>query len=64
MLLNEAMNIITKKLDIYNMFRNFYFIDELKTKWNYEYKDLEMSDECKNKLKKVSDKILDSFYRF
>ena len=63
-LLNEAMNIITEKLDIYNMFRNFYFVVELKTKWNYEYKDLEMSDECKSKLKKVSDKILDSFYRF
>ena len=62
-LLDEAMNIITEKLDIYNMFRNFYFIDELKTNWNYEYKDFEMSDECKSKLKEVSKKIMDSFYR-
>jgi hypothetical protein len=62
-LLDEAMNIIIEKLDIYNMFRNFYFIDELKTNWNYEYKDFEMSDECKSKLKEVSKKIMDSFYR-
>ena len=62
-LLDEAMNIITDKLDIYNMFRNFYFIDDLKKKSNYEYKDFEMSDECKSKLKIVSNKIMDSFYR-
>ena len=61
-LLDEAMNIITEKLDIYNMFRNFYFIDELKKKSNYEYKDFEMSDECKSKLKKVSNKIIDNIY--
>ena len=61
-LLDEAMNIITDKLDIYNMFRNFYFIDELKKKSNYEYKEFEMSDECKSKLKKVSNKIMDYFY--
>ena len=61
-LLDEAMNIITEKLDIYNMFRNFYFIDELKKTSNYEYKDFEMSDECKSKLKKVSNKIIDNIY--
>ena len=62
-LLDEAMNIITDKLDIYNMFRNFYFVDEIKKKSNYEYKEFEMSDECKSKLKIVSNKIMDSFYR-
>ena len=62
-LLDEAMNIITEKLDIYNMFRNFYFIDDLKKKSNYEYKDLDMSEECKSKLSAVSNKIMDSFYR-
>ena len=62
-LLDEAMDIITDKLDIYNMFRNFYFIDDIKAKWNYEYKDFEMSEECKNRLKDVSHKIIDSFYR-
>ena len=62
-LLDEAMNIITDKLDIYNMFRNFYFIDEMKYTTNYEYKDIDMSTECKNKLKEVSYKIVDSFYR-
>ena len=62
-LLDEAMNIITDKLDIYNMFRNFYFIDEMKEKSNYEYKDFDMSMECKDKLKEVSVKIVDSFYK-
>ena len=62
-LLDEAMGIITNKLDIYNMFRNFYYIDEIKAKSNYEYKDFDMSIECKNKLKEVSDKIVDSFYK-
>ena len=62
-LLDEAMNIITDKLDVYNMFRNFYFVDDFKKKSNYEYKDFEMSDECKSKLKEVSKKIMDSFYR-
>ena len=61
-LLDEAMNIITEKLDIYNMFRNFYYIDELKKKSNYEYKYFEMSDECKSNLKKVSNKIMDNIY--
>ena len=62
-LLDEAMGIITDKLDIYNMFRNFYYIDEIKAKSNYEYKDIEMSIECKNKLKEVSDKIVETFYK-
>ena len=62
-LLDEAMNIITDKLDIYNMFHNFYFVDNLKKKWNYEYKDFEMSNECKSKLSAVSNKIMNSFYQ-
>ena len=45
-LLDEAMLIIKDKLDIYNMFRNFYFIDELKVKCNYEYKEFEMTIDC------------------
>ena len=62
-LLDEAMGIITDKLDIFNMFRNFYYIDEMKAKTNYEYKEFEMSSECKDKLKDVSHKIYDSFYK-
>ena len=57
------MNIITEKLDIFNMFRDFYFIDDLKEKSNYEYINFEMSDECKSKLSAVSNKIMNSFYR-
>ena len=62
-LLDEAMGLITDKLDIYNMFRNFYFIHDIKTKWNYEYKDFEMSTKCKHKLQEISNKMNDSFYR-
>ena len=62
-LLDEGMSIITDKLDIYNMFRNLYFIDEIKSNTNYKYNDIVMSDECKNRLKEVSNKIVDSFYR-
>ena len=57
------MGIITDKLDIYNMFRNFYFIDDIKAKWNYQYRDIEISTESISKLKEVSNKIFDSFYR-
>ena len=62
-LLDEAMNIITEKLDIYNIFRNMYYIDDVKMKSNYEYEDFEISDECKEKLKEISSKIYNSFYK-
>ena len=61
-LLDEAMNIITEKLDIYNIFRNMYYIDDVKKKTNYEYEDFEITDDCKEKLKKISHKIYNSFY--
>ena len=62
-LLDEAMLIIKDKLDIYNMFRNFYFIDDLKVKCNYEYKEFEMTIDCKNRLDKISSNIYNSFYQ-
>ena len=62
-LLDEAMDIITEKLDIYNIFRNMYYIDDVKKKSNYSYEDLEISDECKEKLKEISNKIYKSFYQ-
>ena len=61
-LLDEAMGIITEKLDIYNIFRNMYYIDDVKKKTNYKYEDLEITDECKEKLKTISHKIYNSFY--
>ena len=63
-LLDEAMSIITDKLDIYNIFRNMYYIDDIKQLNNYEYKDIDFSDECKQKLKEICDKIYNSFYNF
>ena len=62
-LLDEAMSIITEKLDIYNIFRNMYYVDDVKMKSNYEYEDFEISDECKEKLKEISHKIYNSFYK-
>ena len=62
-LLDEAMSIITEKLDIYNIFRNMYYVDDVKIKSNYEYEDFEISDECKEKLKEISHKIYNSFYK-
>ena len=62
-LMDEAMKIITEKLDIYNIFRNMYYIDDLKKKTNYIYEDIEISDECKHKLKEISNKIYNSFYQ-
>ena len=62
-LMDEAMKIITEKLDIYNIFRNMYYIDDLKKKNNYIYEDIEISDECKHKLKEISNKIYNSFYQ-
>jgi hypothetical protein len=57
------MGIITEKLDIYNIFRNMYYIDDVKMKSNYEYEDFEISDECKEKLQEISSKIYNSFYK-
>ena len=63
-LLDEAMNIIKDKLDIYNMFRNMYYIDDIKQLNNYKYKDIEFSNECKQKLKEISNKIYNLMYGF
>ena len=62
-LMDEAMKIITDKLDIYNIFRNMYYVDDIKKKNNYIYEDIEISDECKHKLKEISNKIYNSFYQ-
>ena len=61
-LLDEAMNIIKYKLDIYNMFRNMYYIDDIKQINNYKYKDIEFSNECKQKLEEISNKIYNLIY--
>jgi len=57
------MNIITEKLEIYNIFRNMYYVDDIKKKNNYIYEDREISEECKQKLKDISHKIYNSLYR-
>ena len=63
LLLDEAMHIITEKLDIYNIFRNMYYTDEKKKKSNYTYEDIEISENYKKKLKEISHKIYNSFYQ-
>lgn len=62
-LMDESMNIITDKLDIYNIFRNMYYIEDIKKKCNYIYEDIEISNECKQRLKEISNKIYNSFYQ-
>ena len=39
-----------------------YYVDDVKKKTNYEFEDFEITEECKEKLKKISHKIYNSFY--
>ena len=52
-LLNEAMNIISEKLDILNIFRKFCLYEIFQRKLGYEYVMIKMSEECIGLLKKL-----------
>ena len=54
-LLNEGMNIITKKMDIFNIFEKMYKDEELMEKMSN--KAIEMSDQCKIKLQSIYNKL-------
>ena len=45
-LLYEAMNIIKEKLDIFNLFRNMCFHENMQKTLGQEYEIITMSDEC------------------
>ena len=49
-LMNEAMNIISEKLDILNIFRNMCSIENLDNNYKYDLGAFQMSEECSNYL--------------
>ena len=54
-LLDEGMNIISEKMDIFNMFKKIYKDEELQEK--IKNTNIEMSDECKLKLQSLNNKV-------
>ena len=54
-LLDEGMNIISEKIDIFNIFEKMYKFDEIKV---INKKIIEMSDESKIKIKSMNNKFL------
>ena len=53
-LLKEGMKLIIKKLDILNLFKNIYQIENIKGNFKNKDEIIEMSDECKNNLKDIA----------
>ena len=49
-LLNEGMNIISEKLDIFNIFRNMCLIENINNNSKYDFGIFQMSEECTNSL--------------
>ena len=49
-LMNEAMNIISEKLDILNIFRNMCSLENLDNNYKYDLGAFQMSEECSNYL--------------
>ena len=53
-LLEEALNLIMKNLDVYTLFKGIYYLNNVKNiNDNYEYKHHGISDEGKSKLKDI-----------
>ena len=55
LLLDEAIKIIIKKLDIFEIFRKIYKAEKIKNKYIREY-PIEMSKECIKNMKNIQDK--------
>ena len=55
LLLDEAIKIIIKKLDIFEIFRKMYKAKKIKNKYIREY-PIEMSKECIKNMKNIQDK--------
>jgi len=53
-LLNEGMKLIMEKLDISNLFKNIYHVENIKENFNNKEEVIEMSDKCKNNLKDIN----------
>ena len=54
LLLNETMNIIIEKFDIFNLFRDLCAIEKLKNNYKYDSEVIIMSSECVNNLQNIS----------
>ena len=52
-LMNEAMNIISEKLDILNIFRNMCSLENLDNNYKYDLGAFQMSEECSNYLLRI-----------
>ncbi len=53
-LLKEGMKLIIEKLDILNLFKNIYHVENIKENFRTKDEIIEMSDECKNNLKDIT----------
>ena len=60
LLFEEGSKIITKRLDIMNMFNHLYINEIIQEKLGFEARDMEMSDEFKNYLHFFNSKNIDS----
>ena len=54
-LLDEGMNIISNRLDVFNIFNSLYKDEKINEKL-WKNKDINMSDECKTRLKEINKK--------
>ena len=59
-LFEEGSKIITKRLDIMNMFNHLYINEIIQEKLGFEARDMEMSDEFKNYLRFFNSSNIDS----
>ena len=58
-LLDEGMNIISEKLDVFNIFEKMYKDEEIMEKMMYN-KTIQMSDECKIKIQSINHKFYET----
>ena len=52
-LMDEAMNLVTEKLDIINIFRTMCLNEEIQFKYEFNIDIIQMSEECVNALKDI-----------
>ena len=48
-LLEEGLNIIKARLDILNIFKNIYYVEQIQESYKNKNNEIEMSNNCKNK---------------
>lgn len=53
-LMDEAMNLITEKLDIINIFRTMCLNEEIQFKYEFNIDIIQMSEDCVNALKNIN----------